>query len=316
MSLIWFDLGPQGPFFFFLRGGGMSRGLGFQVNFKNEHKASYLAREIARYYHRGTALENRIETVLNTLRDSIGIKSLKKLDQEVVRAYVDHLRARVEAGELSRKTAESYLSAFNRIIEYVNERLNRNLETVSPREANLSRGSFVYVDRAVSLETHQKFISFLSEKQDIRAQALVHSVNLQREFGLRLRESLAIKTTTIEKALESGILRLSKDDLPKNGREREIPVRTEEQREALQKALDFMKENNLFSLAPTSTLKEQYHFAYEVKKEFERETQEKFSYHGERHAFAQSWINAGVDRQTVSSWLGHGREEITKVYSK
>jgi site-specific recombinase XerD len=294
----------------------MPKGLGFQVNFKNEHKASHLAREIAQYFHRGSSLENRIETVLNTLREALGTKSLKKVDQDVARAYVDYLRGKVEAGELSRKTAENYLSAFNRVLEYVNERLNKGLELISPRQEGLSRGSFEFVNRAVSLETHQKFLSFLSEKQDIRAQALSHSVELQREFGLRLRESLAIKETTIERALSTGVLHLTKEDLTKNSREREIPVRTESQREALERAYEFMKENNLFSLAPTEHLKEQYNFAYEMKREFEVQTGEKFNFHGERHAFAQACIEQGIDRQTVSSWLGHGREEITKVYAK
>jgi site-specific recombinase XerD len=291
-------------------------GLGFQVNFKNEHKASHLAREIAQYFHKGSSLENRIETVLNTLRDEIGVKSLKKIDQEVVRAYVDNLKSRVEAGELSKKTAENYISALNRIIEYTNARLDKDIQTISPREAGLSRGSFTFVDRAVSLETHQKFLSFLSEKQDIRAQALSHSVELQRSFGLRLRESLAIKVETIEKALETKTLSLGREDGTKNGREREIPILTESQRETLEKALDFMKQNDLFSLAPTTTLREQYNFAYEVKREFESQMGEKFNFHGERHAFAQNWIEQGIDRQTVSSWLGHGREEITKVYAK
>jgi site-specific recombinase XerD len=294
----------------------MPKGLGFQVNFKNEHKASHLAREIAQYFHRGSSLENRIETVLNTLRETLGVKSLKKLDQDVARAYADYLRGKVEAGELSRKTAENYLSAFNRVLEYVNEKLMKNLEIISPKAEGLSRGSFEFVDRAVSRETHEKFVNFLSQKQDIRAQSLVHSVELQREFGLRLRESLAIKTETIERALQTGILHLGKEDMTKNSRERDIPVRTESQREVLEKAYEFMKENNLFSLAPTQTLKEQYNYAYEVKKEFERTTNESFSFHGERHAFAQQCIAEGVDRQTVSEWLGHNREEITKVYAK
>jgi len=290
--------------------------LGFQVNFKNEHKASHLAREISQYFHRGSSLENRIETVLNTLREALGVKSLKKIDQDVAKAYVEYLREKVANGELSRKTAENYISAFNRVLEYANERLGRNLELISPSEWGLSRGSFEYVDRAVSKETHEKFLSFLSQKEDLRAQALYWSVQLQREFGLRLRESIAIKETTIERALETGKLSLGREDGTKNGREREIPVLTEGQREVLQGAYSFMKENNLFSLVPTERLREQYNYAYEVKREFERETGEKFNYHGERHAFAQAWIDQGVDRATVSGWLGHGREEITRVYVK
>ena len=288
----------------------------FQTSFRNGHQASYLARDIASFFNKGSSLENRIETILNSLREWTGTRSLKQLDSQRVEAFVSTLQERVANGELTRRTAENYLSALNRVIEYTNQRLDRNLETISPKEVNLSRGSFQYVDRAISRETHEKFVSFLSEKQDIRAQALVHSVELQREFGLRLRESLAIKETTIQKALETGVLHLTKEDLTKNSREREIPVRSESQKEALEKAYDFMKENNLFSLAPTTTLREQYNYSYNVAKEFNRETNENFHYHGERHAFAQSCIEAGIDRQTVSSWLGHNREEITKVYAK
>jgi site-specific recombinase XerD len=51
-------------------------------------------------------------------------------------------------------------------------------------------------------------------------------------------------------------------------------------------------------------------------KEFNKEHNENFHYHGERHAFAQACIEEGIDRKTVSEWLGHNREEITKVYAK
>jgi len=288
----------------------------FQTSFRNMHQASYLARDIASFFNKGSSLENRIETILNSLREWTGTRSLKQLDSQRVEAFVSTLQERVANGELTRRTAENYLSALNRVIEYANFRLDKGLETISPREMGLSRGPFVFVDRAVSKETHEKFVSFLSEKQDIRAQALSLSVELQRKFGLRLRESLAIKETTIQKALETGVLHLTKEDLTKNSREREIPIRSESQKEALEKAYDFMKENNLFSLAPTTTLREQYNYSYNVAKEFNRETNENFHYHGERHAFAQSMIEHGVDRATVSSWLGHNREEITKVYAK
>ena len=268
----------------------------FQTAFRNAHQASYLARDIARWFHRGSALENRIETVLNHLREWTGTRGLKKLDNQRIEAFVNTLQEKVANGEISRKTAENYISALNRVIEYANFRLDKGLETVSPKEHGLSRGSFQYVDRAVSQETHQKFLDFLSQKEDIRAQALSHSVELQREFGLRLRESLAIKETTIERALSDGVLHLTKEDGTKNGREREIPIRTEEQREVLKIALDFMKENNLFSLCPTEHLREQYNYAYDVMKEFNRETGENFHYHGERHAFAQACIQEGIDR--------------------
>jgi site-specific recombinase XerD len=288
----------------------------FQTSFRNNHNALFLGKAISSYFNRGSSLASTIQTVLNTIRDLTEVKNLKALDERAIQSYISHLQERVSSGDLSRKTAEGYVSGLNRVIEYTNEVLGKSLQTFSPSQLGLSRGPFEYKDRAVSQETHQKFLSFLSQKEDIKAQALSFSVTLQREFGLRLRESIAIKETTIERALETGVLHLGREDCTKNGREREIPLWKESQKEALEKALNFMKENNLFSLAPTEHLREQYNFAYDVMKEFNREHNENYHYHGERHAFAQECIEAGIDRQTVSSWLGHNREEITKVYAK
>ena len=288
----------------------------YQTTFRNNHNALFLGKAISSYFNRGSSLASTIQTVLNTIRDLTGVKSLKALDERAIQSYISHIQERVSVGDLSRKTAESYVSGLNRVIEYTNEVLGKSLQTFSPSQLGLSRGPFQYVDRAVSQETHEKFLSFLSQKEDIRAQALYHSVELQREFGLRLRESLAIKESTIEKALETGVLHLTRQDCTKNAREREIPIRNEEQRQTLERALGFMKENNLFSLCPTKHLREQYNYAYDVMKEFNRETGENFRYHGERHAFAKACIEEGIDRKTVSEWLGHNREEITKVYAK
>jgi site-specific recombinase XerD len=288
----------------------------FQTSFKNGHQASYLARDIASFFNRGSALENRVETVLNHFREWTGTKSLKQIDEQRIEAFVSTLQEKVANGELSKKSAESYISAFNRVLEYVNTKLDKSFELISPKEVGLSRGSFQFVDRAVSWETHQKFKDFLGQKEDIRAQALSHSIDLQREFGLRLRESIAIKESTVRQALETGVLSLGREDGTKNGREREIPIRNEEQREALSQALNFMQEHGLSSLCPTEKLSQQYHYAWDIAKEFKEETKENFTFHGERHFFAQSAIAEGFDRQTVSNWLGHGREEITKVYVK
>jgi site-specific recombinase XerD len=288
----------------------------FQTSFKNSHQASFLARDIASFFNRGSSLENRIETTLNHLREWTGTKSLKQLDNQRIEAFITTLQDKLSNGELSRKTVENYVSALNRIVEYVNARLDKNLETVSAKEFGLSRGSFEFVNRAVSQATHEKFLNFLSEKPGIQAESLQISIKFERDWGLRLRESIAIKLETVNKALETGVLHLTKNDGTKNGREREIPIINEAQRNVLLEAKDFMEKNGLSSLCPTATLKEQYNFAWNMAKEFRETTGEKFTFHGERHAFAQEMINQGFDRQTVSEWLGHGREEITKVYVK
>ncbi len=286
-----------------------------QINFRNSHKASYLAREIAQSLNRGSSLENRIETVLNGLREITGAKNLKQLSSDKIQTYVDTLRDKLEAGELKSSTVSSYVSALNDIIRYTNEHLNRDIQTVSAKDYGLSRGGIEHQNRAVSNETHQAFKEFLSQQNDIKAQALQHSVDLQREFGLRLRESIQIKQDTIKQALKDGVLHLSRQDGTKNSQPRDIPIRNESQTQALRSALSFMQEHNLKSLAPTDTLKEQYCYAQNIKQEFNRINSDKMDYHGERHYYAQERLEEGATARQVSEELGHHREEILKYYA-
>ena len=288
-----------------------------QTDIKTPKKASYVAYNISKFFNKGSAIESKIETVLNQLRDELGVKGLKRLDEQTIESYTAILQERVQEGSLSRHTVETYVSALNRIIEYSNHFLGKNLETISQSQFGLTRGSFQYVNRSVSKNTHNAFLSFLLEKSDdIRAQALQHSVMLQRTFGLRLRESLSIKRETIEQALRTNTLHLTGQDGTKNSRSRDIKIRTEKQIEALKSALNFQKENNLKSLAPTTHLREQYSFAKNTQNTFNKSNSDYFHYHGERHAYAQQRISEGADRLTVSNELGHNRQEVTRVYAK
>jgi site-specific recombinase XerD len=286
-----------------------------QTTFKNEHSASYLARYIAQFNNKGVSIEAKIETVLNQLRETTGVRGLKQIDSQVIEAYVSTLQDRVEANELAKHTAETYISALNRIIEYSNHFLGKNLEIINQSQFGLTRGSFQYVDRSVSKDTHEAFLSFLNQNNDIKAQALTHSVELQREFGLRLRESLAIKQETIREALRTNVLHLTGQDGTKNSRSRDIPVRTEKQIEALKSALNFQKENNLRSLIPQETLKQQYSFAKNMQDSFNKSNNDYFHYHGERHAYAQQRLSEGASKIEVSHELGHNRQEVTKTYA-
>jgi site-specific recombinase XerD len=132
---------------------------------------------------------------------------------------------------------------------------------------------------------------------------------------LRLRESLAIKRETIEQALRTNTLHLTGQDGTKNSRSRDIPVRTEKQIEALKSALNFQKENNLRSLIPQETLKQQYSFAKNMQDSFNKSNNDYFHYHGERHAYAQQRLSEGASKIEVSHELGHNRQEVTKTYA-
>ncbi len=285
-----------------------------QMSFKDEHKTFYVARDIANFLNRGSAIRDKIITVLTRIREKLGIHSLKHFSQKTAQKFTDYLQGQVKNGDLTRKTAETYLSAFNDAIKYVNEKLNKDIKTVSPTDVGLNRGAKEPINRAVSQETHQAFINFLSEKNNTQAKALISSVTLMREFGLRLRESLAIKQGSIEKALATNKLIIGRQDGTKNAKERSIPVRNETQVQALKSALSFMQEYNLKSLIPTTELLEQYDYAGRVKQEFNKLSDNKMDYHGERYHYAQTRVAEGASYEEVSKELGHEREKITKIY--
>ncbi len=288
-----------------------------QTRFKNGLQASHVARQIAQDQHRGSQIENQIETVLNGLRYATDAKSLKQLNQDTVKAYVDTLTDRLNAGELSSATTSTYISALNDIIRYVDEHLNKSIETVSAQEYGLSRGAFKYHDDIVPQDFYDRYKDFLSQQDDIRAQALSHSIEIQRELGLRLRESVRIGQETIKEALKTGVLHIDKHNGTKGGQPRDIPVKYDTQRESLRSALSFMQSNNMSALIPNGKIqKQQLYYAQNIRRAFIKKNGiEKMDNHGNRkHFLSNEAKKYGLKYATEEA--GHHRIDVMKFYNK
>ena len=297
-----------------------------QGKIKTETNVIAVSKIIAQSLGRGSRTANMTRTVMNELKELTGITHLKQLTQEHISTYIAYLQDKVENGELATKTTATYVSALNNVIEYTNkyiEKNNNNLETVSAKENNLSAGSPSDKNPTVSANIHEQFKNFLEDKYmqtgDIRYEALKNSIELARELGLRIRESIAIKILNKE---ANDHLTLEKQDCTKNSRERDITITKESQINAINNAKEFAKENKLYSLCPSEHLKQQIAFAYNVKADFEKQNNVEYRFHGERYAFAQeryqAYINQGLTdeeaRLKLSNDLGHNRIDITNRY--
>jgi hypothetical protein len=155
------------------------------------------------------------------------------------------------------------------------------------------------------------------------------SLRLQAAFGLRCEESIKI----IPSWADRGDWLVLKDSWTKGGRPREIPIRTEEQRQLLEEAKRLAKGKSL--VAPGYATYRAYlrHFRYQCDQAGIH------AYHGHRHGYAQAryqeltgWAcparggpqarafgaeKKAIDleaRLTISRELGHHRERITAVY--
>ena len=268
-----------------------------QLSFRNDKQISFLSKNIAiSFTHRGHSWSSKIQTVLRDFKEDLGIKSLKQLDMEKINEYVQELKESVENGDITGKTAQTYISALNTILDYTNTVNNTNFQSVSAAENGIHR-IIDYSDKSISETTHENFQSYLQEKfkqtGDTKFQALQYAVSLEREFGLRFRESAGLNLNTIEKALETDKLELSRQDWTKNARERTVEIRSEYQKELLSNVKDFLEKLESINLAGAQDFKSYQEiasfrvFADSQRQEFSNNTGEQYNFHGERHAWAQ-----------------------------
>jgi integrase len=154
------------------------------------------------------------------------------------------------------------------------------------------------------------------------------SLELQREFGLRREEAIKIRPVLADK----GDILWLKPSWTKGGRAREIPIRSEAQRELLERAHALAGKGSL--IPAEKTYKQQ-------KNRYEGQCIRAglCKMHGLRHAYAQRRFEeiAGFPaplaggpkraaltndqraldkkaRAVISAELGHGRERITVTY--
>jgi len=238
----------------------------------------------------GTASENKIVSALHDLcgflRSEYHIRNLERVTPEHYAAYADNLKIELENGEKESSTTSTYISAINSVFEVYG-----SSNHISAKEHGISRGyRYDNVDKSASNEVYQSVLNELqerlSETSDIRYEALAHSVQLQREGGLRFRESTQIKIHN--KDFSDNTVRLERGDGVKNGQPRTFTVRDIS---VFQRAQEFVREHaHTFargSLIPSDMKYSQYRgFAYNILHGINDSIGSAQGFHAFRHSFA------------------------------
>ena len=269
------------------------------LSIKNDSKIDYLTKEISEFLKRGSATREKISATLHLLRNEIGIKTLKDLEQSHIEKIVLGLKEKVQAANMSTSAAGSYISSLNNITRYVGR---SDLHAIKASDYGLSRNIAEKdgINRENSRESAAAFKTWLIEKyqqtNDLRYGALKQAVSIQ-SVNLRLRESLLVKLQN--KDLSQNILKIStKGDGSKNSRAREIKLNPE-QKASLLEARRFLKDNGLKNLN-IGTISQGRDFANNALKAFRQESGQNFHYHGERHwttheRYKNAWSAKGYD---------------------
>lgn len=262
-------------------------------------------------YKQRKNLKDLSSTFVNFCKES-GVKGVKNLSPEVAKAF---LEAKQKEGA-SDQTIKVYRSELSKIGRLMSNFYGKNIDLKSPKLEPQSQAKDQSRIRTVAM-SDKDLNRFLASKTRLSESKM--GVILSRNFGLRVSEVVKLRPCDVS---ERGIQIIQS----KGGRNRYIPVRTEQQKEVIR-----MLRSNFGTGLPT----EKYFKTKENSMNRYLHTglkrigittysDHRTGFHALRKAYATEYYTSlrkeGLDHQkawdVVSQDLGHGtgREDLFRVY--
>ena len=227
----------------------------------------------------------------STLLKANGIRDLRKVERSHVQAYAEHLNKRYEQGEIKAGTPQDYLSKINVAME--NARLDQECRVRGKTDAGLpSKSGIAEADRSTPQHNFDAAKQLVTERLSVQ-------LDLQREIGLRFKESSLIDARAVLKhAEQTGKIKI--DDGTKGGRPREIPVTSQAQINALKHAAEIQQGDRSLIPADLKWVQYQNQCYRDISKT-------DLHFHGNRHHYANERYHAltGV-KSPVRAGVAHG----------
>ena len=174
---------------------------------------------------------DRWQSFANWAKDE-GVKKMENVTAELVKEYGKELAEKVNSGEMAAATAQNYVSAINSVMAIATQ---GDWKSVSPtKDCGIDQRSHVREDApgALDREAVSRAVEAVRAEVGERAGAVVE---LCRELGLRSKEASLINArAALAEAKDRGAITV--DAGTKGGREREVPITSPAQVEALQRA--------------------------------------------------------------------------------
>ena len=186
-------------------------------------------------------------------------------------------------------------------------------------EFHLERRSFGGVDRTWGEAEFAKLLDLCREKKHYD---YLGCAKMARYAGLRIHECMRLDTAAAKAALRSGVLTVT----GKGGKVREIPI-NKRVKATLKNALRHTPHGwKLFLAEGKDThiaIRELQNFISTHREEIrDPNSTSPLTFHGLRHTCAAEWYKSltrqgfsdSHARLQVSKWLGHEREDVTRIY--
>jgi len=273
--------------------------------------------KVARHNRQGsfktkTRYYEAVKRFCGYLADEYRLQKLSNISPKHIDSYVDYMK---EKG-LAASTIKTDLTA----IRFFHDQMaNTRHDLQENSELNLTRRTFGGVDRRWSFAEFERMLAIclVNGRDDYACIAC-----LGYYAALRIEECFKLDMAQAEKAIKTGVLIVK----GKGGLVREIPIQ-ESIRICLGKMLEVTPRGHKLFVAPDDkthlAIKRLQNFIHYHRAEIQDvDSTRPLSYHGLRHACASNWyqvlINQGKSvyeaRRQVAAWLGHGRDDVTRIY--
>lgn len=246
------------------------------------------------------------------------LQKIANIGEKHLRAYVDYRR---QAG-IAEKTLKNDLSAVRFFHQFTNSRNELPDNRALGIEKTLEGGK----DRAWTDEEYQRMIE---KAVELGRKDVVMAMKLARQVGLRVHECTRLTVGHIQNALRDGELEIK----GKGGRVRRVPVRPEfrSELESLLEGHGSRNDEKIFVPPGEKTHTVIKSIQKFIQRHREEITERKITFHGLRHSYAREELAQRLERPErnnlqrndlnrsaqlqVAELLGHGRPEVTKVYT-
>ncbi|WP_337166123.1 tyrosine-type recombinase/integrase [Vibrio fluvialis] len=256
-----------------------------------------------------------------------GVKKMENVTAELVKEYGKELAEKVNSGEMAAATAQNYVSAINSVMAIATQ---GDWKSVSPtKDCSISERSHVRQDAPGALDrtAYSRALDAVRAEVGERAAAVVE---LARELGLRSKEaSLLDARAALDEAKERGAITV--DAGTKGGREREVPITSQAQVQALERAAaaqggdrSMVPEGQSWASWREGELRDarevvQEHTGgglHDLRAAFACQRYETLAGHAApcTGAAIQDRDRDAAARLAISEELGHGRADVTSEY--
>lgn len=278
-------------------------------------------------YSTAATLSDRFAVFASWAREH-DARYLEYVDRDKVTEYGQGLAEKVKAGEMTPAYAQNLVSAVNSVMSLVT---HGQWESVSPtRDCGIAERSTAREEApgALDREAYARAVAEVREQLGDRAAAVVE---LARELGLRSKEaSLIDARAAYAEASASGYVTISEGT--KGGREREVPITSERQLEALSRAAETQGADRSLIPADQSwkewregTLRDAREIVqaytggglHDLRAAYACERYEALTGHAAPVVDPSDRADRDVDREAraqIAEELGHGRTDVVAEY--